>query len=136
MALAAPTCDDSGVMIRPGARRTSLWLLLATMILPAIGCDAGLGSEPIVESDEAPSAVPVTTPAAASDIPNPRGPRDDVVFDRLVNDGFSTAEASCLAHSLTIDEMVSQSPEELIDVYASCLVGLDRLIELGAQPTG
>ena len=136
MVLVVHSCHDSRVMTctsRTGpASKTALALLTAV----AFGCSAGTSSAPSLESEIAPASTPVTTPAGADDVPIPDGVRDDVVFERLVNDGFSDAEANCLARSLTIAAMVSAGPDELIAVYASCTVGLERLIELGGAPGG
>jgi hypothetical protein len=136
MVLVAHPCHDSRVMTctsRTGpASKTALALLTAV----AFGCSAGTSSAPSLESEIAPPPTPVATPARVDDGPLPDGGRDDVVFERLVNDGFSEAEADCLARSLTIATMVSTSPDELIAVYASCAVDLDRLIELGEAPGG
>lgn len=112
------------------ASKTALALLTAV----AFGCSAGPSSAPSLESEIEPPTTTVAPPDGADDVPIPDGGRDEVVFERLVNDGFSAAEANCLARSLTIAAMVSASPDELIDVYASCTVGLDRLVELGGAP--
>jgi hypothetical protein len=114
------------------ASKTALALFTAV----AFGCSAGSSSTPSIESEIAPAPTPVTMPAGADDVPIAEGVRDEVVFDRLVDDGFSAAEANCLARSLTIAAMVSTDPDELIDVYASCAVDVDRLIELGRAPAG
>ncbi len=136
MVLVAQTCHDSRVMTCAFRTSPASKTALALLAVVAFGCNAGTGSAPSLESEIAPQPTPLTTPARPDDIPVPDGVRDDVVFERLVNDGFSEAEANCLARELTIATMVSAGPDELIDLYAACAVGLDRLIEIGGAPGG
>ena len=77
-----------------------------------------------------PTPEPRTEPAPDDQIPVPEGMRDEIVYERLVGDGFSPAEAECLARSVSLDDLVSFDPAALIEVYTSCNVSTQRLIEL------
>lgn len=90
--------------------------------------DPGAGPDPAVTPSATATAVP------AEEIPVPDDPRDAAVFDRLVAEGFTAAEANCLARRITLDDLVTAAAEELVEVFESCRVGAERLIEVGTAP--